>query len=69
MGSGLWCTAVSLSAEAGEADFARRRQLASGSADLGTGSPVRPVEAAAAAVGSAAATAAAPSGYSAAAFG
>lgn len=69
MGSGEWCRAVNLFAEAGEADFVRRRQLASGSADFETRSPVRPVEAAVAAVGSAVGTAAAPSGYSVAAFG
>lgn len=68
MGSGLWYRAADLSAEAGEADFVRRRQLASGLADFETRNPVRPVEAVVAAVGSAVGTAAAPSGYSVAAF-
>lgn len=70
MGSGLWYKAVNLSAEAGKADFERRRrQLVCGSADFETRCPARPVEAAVAAVGSAVGTAAGPSGYSAAAFG
>lgn len=69
MGSGLWCRAVNPSAEAGEVDFVTRRQLVNGLADFETRSPVWPVEAAVAAVGSAAGTAAAPSGYSVAAFG
>lgn len=64
MGLGLWCRAVNLSAEAGTAGFVGRRQLASGLAYFGTRSPAWPVEAAAAAVGSAAGTAAAPWGYS-----
>lgn len=69
MGSGLWRRAVNLSAEAGGAGFVRRRQLASGLACFETRSPVWPVEAAVAAVGSAVGTAAAPLGYSVAAVG